>query len=162
MIFGWIIKKITNTSMFKKSKKFDYNDLLRNLNVPSGIKQMDKYTLHEYVKDLLDTYKILEYSKKETDELHDNEWNSWHISLILRFLQNGQELVISSPEDYFSKYIMTLSKNELKSKIAFILNTYENREGVINDAKRFLLKEYLWSPEEIGVLLYYLSIYKKD
>ena len=143
--------------------RFDENNInerIREVAIPITIAAMDKDIVRDIVKKILETYRALEYYKKDLNDLNKTEWHSWQFSVLLKYLKDGQDLIIPYSYEYFHEDTLSRSKKELESRIAFILESYEARTTV--DASReFLCNEIVWTANEVGTILYYLSIYKK-
>ena len=159
----WLKNQINELAGKEKKKRNFTREIekvsIDNIDIPNYVFAIKIENNRNKVKDFIKTYKSLEYvNATESSELKAKEWSSVELAIMFLFLRRNLDMLIPELEKIFPKYIMGKSKQSLKKEVDNLMQRYKQHIKV--DAKEeFLREDKNWNADEIGHLLYYLSIY---
>ncbi len=130
------------------SSKYDW--------LPKGIDELKRDDLREYVKNDIDTYRSIDYSKYTPELLvAAKEWHTWQVCIMLKLYKMGDKIFISDKEEIFPDEIKELSKHNLEQVIQSIIKNLKIRANM-NAKKEVLKKDAKWSAFEVSCLIYFI------
>ena len=124
---------------------------MKELSFPKNIEQMDRASIIQASKVIIDSYKALDYPSKSPNALDRIEWHTWQVSILLYFLKTQNNLFIN--EKVFQKTILDLSSNNKEQEMQKILKKYMNNINIQKD-RDSLSKDIIWNAKEVSIILF--------
>lgn len=159
-LFGAIKKAVYQAPRLKK-RNFDPEKMtIDDIILPNVIVDIDPDAIRDLIKEEVDVYKTLDYKDKPLDQLKINEYHSFQVGLMLRYIKDDKLYLLSNPGDILPSHITYTTKRELHTKVFEVVYRYVN--AVDKDASvESLKKDIKWSPQDAGYLLAYLNTQEK-
>ncbi len=152
-------KKSTNQTNKSDLIKEDFSKDEKKLIFPKKIEEMGYHSLVKSCVIIFDSFKALNYSKKNEKILSNVEWHSWQISLLLSLLQRDGDLFVPDIKSIIHQSIIDRSLNYLESEIKKIENKYYENVN-ISKSRDDLSKDVIWTVKEVSIIFYYMSLVK--
>ncbi len=152
------IKKAVFTPARIKKRVFDPEKMsIEDIVVPRVIDMISSDRMRDIIKEELDTYKSMEYIDAPLDQLKFNEYHTYQVGLLLKYLKEDKVYPIQNIEKVIPNFILGTSKRQLHVKVFDVVFRYVN--SLKADATIQELKETLnWTPLDVSYLFYYLNL----
>ncbi len=124
---------------------------LKELSFPKNIEQMDRTSIIQASKVIIDSYKALDYANKSPNSLDRIEWHTWQVSILLYFLKTQNSLFMN--EKIFPKTILELSFNNKEQEMQKILKKYMDNIDIQKD-RDTLSNDIIWNAKEVSIILF--------
>lgn len=159
-LFGSIKKVIPSAPRFKKRNFNPEKMTIDDIILPEVIVNLDGESIRDLIKEEVDTYKALGYKDKPLDQLKVQEYHSFQIGLMLRYIKDEKLYLLSNAETILPSHIVNITKRELHTKVFEVVYRYVN--GVDKEiSQEKLKKDMKWSAQDAGYLLKYLNTEEK-
>ncbi|MDD2698102.1 MAG: hypothetical protein PHF17_04780 [Arcobacteraceae bacterium] len=159
--FGNSVKSMFNfNNVWLKKRKFDPELLdINDIKLPLYFKNIDSPHVMSEIKVELKTYKSLGYRFRKINELETKEYHSLQMGILLKALSLNIDLKVSANQDYFPDFIYDIGYTTVQSRVSEVIKRYDNEVSKISTEEE-LKSNLMWTPLEIGYLLFYLSFYQ--
>lgn len=128
---------------------------ISKLKFPRRIELLADHLLLQACINIFETFKALEYAKKNDFVLNNYEWHSWQISLLLSFIQREEHIFIPHTKNLFHKVIVDKPLITIKRDFEGLIDKYQNSVN-IHKSRDELSKDLIWSAKEVSVIFYYM------
>ncbi len=161
MAFSKIFSKAFQT---KRLKKRDYDPeaiSIEDIKLPTIYKEYDSTRINIEIKSELKAYKSLGYrTKKNLDDLENKAYHAFQIGMLIKAIKLDLEANIDVLDDYFHKDVLKLDQKTVVSMTSDVFKKF-NKNTSSQKSEIMLKKDLLFTPNDLGYLLYYLTFYKK-
>lgn len=159
-LFGSISQMVHNVPRFKK-RNFDPEKMtIDDIILPEIIEAIDPDTIRDMIKDEVDTYRSLGYRDKPLEQLKIEEYHSYQIALMLKYIKEERLYLISQPKNVLPSNVINITKRQLHAKVFDVVYRYVNSVDK-DESEEKLKSEVKWSPMDAGYLLAYLNTEEK-
>jgi hypothetical protein len=124
------------------------------------LKNITIKTIKDFIKDEISIYRSLDYKNRDIKYFKEKIYHSYQIGIMLRFIQLDI-VFISTKENIFPEFVLKYSFDQLYEEVVQIANRYHN-EVAKDYLDTTLMKEFVWTPFDATILLYYLTIYHNE
>ena len=153
-----LIQKVVQLAPRLKKRTFDPEAMsIEDISLPNALMNLDVQVLKNMIEDEVSTFKSLDYKNKTLNQLKINEYHSYQIGIMLRYIKEDRVFLIPNIDDVIPNFIMGATKNQLHIKVFDIVYRYDlgvNKEMSLEE----LAKEIKWTPNEAAYLLRYLDM----
>jgi len=153
-----LIKKVVQLAPRLKKRTFDPEAMsIEDISLPSTLMSLDIESVKNIIEDEIGTYRSLGYINKTLDHLKINEYHSFQIGIMLRYIKEDRVFLIPKIDEIMPSFILGATKNQLHIKVFDIVYRYDlsvNKESNRTD----LEKEIKWTAREAGYLLRYVNL----
>lgn len=114
-------------------------------------------SLRDLIKSEVDTFESLGYMNKSYDELKIEEFHSYEVGIILRYLKDDNVYKNEKVDLILPIDVAKLSYKQLHLKVFEIVHRYDdlvNKKASLKELK----EDLKWSPLEVAYLLRYLTL----
>ena len=153
-----LIQKVANMAPRLKKRTFDPEAMsIEDIQLPSSIMDLDIEKVKKMIETEVSTYKSLGYKDKTLEQLKINEYHSFQIGIMLRFIKEERIFLIPKIDELLPSFITGATRKQLHIKVFDIVHRYDL--GVDKKQNETdLEKEIKWTPKESGYLLRYLDM----
>ena len=153
-----LIKKVVKLAPRLKKRTFDPEAMsIEDISLPNALMRLDIEDIKNMIEKEVATFKSLDYKNKTLDQLKINEYHSYQIGIMLRFIKEERVFLIHKIDDLIPDFINGTTRNQLHIKVFDIVYRYDL--GVKKDMRiEELKKEIKWTAREAGYLLRYLNM----
>jgi len=153
-----IIKKVETIAPRLKKRTFDPEAMsIEDISLPNSLMELDIEDVKNMIEKEVSTFKSLGYKNKTLDQLKINEYHSYQIGLMLRYIKEERVFLIPKIDELVPSFIMGATRGQLHIKVFDLVYRYDlavNKGMNISQ----LEKEIKWTPREAGYLLRYLNM----
>jgi hypothetical protein len=159
--FGNSVKSMFNfNNVWLKKRKFDPELLdINDIKLPIFYKTVDSPFVMSEIKIELKAFKSLGYRFRKISELETKEYHSLQMGMLLKALSLNIDLKVPSNQDYFPDFIYDMGYTTVQSRVSEVIKKYDNEVSKISSEAE-LKSNLMWTPLEIGYVLFYLSFYQ--
>jgi hypothetical protein len=153
-----LIKKVAQIAPRLKKRTFDPEAMsIEDISLPNSLMELDVSNITTMIEEEVSTFKSLDYKNKTLDQLKINEYHSYQIGMMLRYIKEERVFLIPKIDDLIPSFIMGATRNQLHIKVFDIVYRYDL---AVNKAMSIILleKEIRWTPREAAYLLRYLNM----
>ena len=153
-----LIKKVEHIAPRLKKRTFDPEAMsIEDISLPNSLMELDIEDIKNMIETEVSTFMSLGYKNKTLDQLKVNEYHSFQIGIMLRFIKEERVFLISKIDELIPSFIMGATRNQLHIKVFDIVYRYDLavNKGMTLDQ---LEKEIKWTPREAAYLLRYLDM----
>lgn len=156
-LIGGMAGKIFSAPKFKK-RRFDPEKMsVEDIMLPAPLKRLEDDQLRPMVKAEIDTFKSLGYKDQPLENLKREEYHSWQIGVILKFLKEDHVYPLHNIDEILPSMVFHITKKQLHIKVFDVVARYH--ETVESDfLKEDLEKDMRWSPIDMAYLLRYATL----
>lgn len=159
-LFGSISNVIHNAPRFKK-RRFDPEKMtIDDIILPEAINDIDPDKIRDMIKNEVNTYKALGYKDKPLEQLKVQEYHSYQIGLMLKYIKEERLYLIPQPQNVLPSYALNITKRQLHVKVFDVVYRYVNAVNKEQGEEK-LKNELKWSPLDAAYLLCYLNTEEK-
>jgi len=153
-----LIDRVINLAPRLKKRTFDPEAMsIEDISLPNALMNLDPEEIKNMIEKEVSTFKSLGYNNKTLDQLKINEYHSYQIGMMLRYIKEERVFLIADIEKIIPIFIMGATKQQLHIKVFDIVYRYDL--GINKDMRLDELeKEIKWTPREAGYLLRYLNM----
>ncbi len=153
-----LVKKVIAIAPRLKKRTFDPEAMsIEDITLPQSIINLDIEKIRKLIELEVSTYKSLGYKDKTLEKLKINEYHSFQIGIMLRFIKEERVFLIPKLDSIIPSFILGATKKQLHIKIFDLVYRYDlsvNKKQSLED----LSKELKWTPLDAGYLLRYLNM----
>lgn len=153
-----LIQKVVQLAPRLKKRTFDPEAMsIEDISLPNALMNLDVEVIKNMIEEEVATFKSLDYKNKTLTQLKINEYHSYQIGIMLRYIKENRVFLIPNIEGIIPSFIMGATRNQLHIKVFDIVYRYDlgvNKEMSIEE----LAKEVKWTPSEAAYLLCYLNM----
>ena len=153
-----IIKKVKTIAPRLKKRTFDPEAMsIEDISLPNSLMELDIEDVKNMIEKEVSTFKSLGYNNKTLDQLKINEYHSYQIGVMLRYIKEERVFLIPTIDELVPSFIMGATRSQLHIKVFDLVYRYDlavNKGMNISQ----LEKEIKWTPREAGYLLRYLNM----
>lgn len=128
---------------------------ISTLKFPRRIELLGDHLLLQACINIFETFKALEYAKKNDFILNNYEWHSWQVSLLLSFIQREEHIFIPNTKNLFHKIITDKPLVTVKRDFELLIEKYQSSVN-IHKTRDELSKDLIWSAKEVSIIFYYM------
>ena len=153
-----LIKKVEQIAPRLKKRTFDPEAMsIEDISLPNSLMNLDVEDIKNMIEKEVATFKSLDYKNKTLEQLKINEFHSYEIGLILRYIKEDRVFLIANIDEIIPSFIMGSTRNQLHIKVFDIVYRYDLGVNKMMSVDQ-LEKEIKWSPREAAYLLRYLNM----
>ena len=153
-----IITKVTQLAPRLKKRTFDPEAMsIEDISLPNALMGLDIEDIKNMIEKEVATFKSLGYINKTLDQLKINEYHSYQIGIMLRYIKEERVFLISNIEKIIPNFIMGATRKQLHIKVFDIVYRFDLAVNK-NMSLEELEKEIKWTSREAGYLLRYLNM----
>ena len=153
-----LLKNVANIAPRLKKRTFDPEAMsIEDISLPHCIMELDIAKIQSIIEKEVSTFKSLGYINKTLEQLSIQEYHSYQIGMILRYIKEDRILLISSIDKIVPSFVMGTVKKQLHNKVFDLVYRYDlsvNKMMTIEELKN----EIKWTPRETAYLLRYLNM----
>ena len=153
-----LIDRVINLAPRLKKRTFDPEAMsIEDISLPNALMNLDPEEIKNMIEKEVSTFKSLGYNNKTLDQLKINEYHSYQIGMMLRYIKEERVFLIADIEELIPSFIMGATRQQLHIKVFDIVYRYDlgvNKNMSLEE----LEKEIKWTPKEAAYLLRYLNI----
>jgi len=153
-----LIDRVINLAPRLKKRTFDPEAMsIEDISLPNALMNLDPEEIKNMIEKEVSTFKSLGYKNKTLDQLKINEYHSYQIGMMLRYIKEERVFLIADIEELIPSFIMGATRQQLHIKVFDIVYRYDlgvNKNMSLEE----LEKEIKWTPKEAAYLLRYLNI----
>lgn len=155
-MFGTIKKALSSAPRLKK-RVFDPEKMsVEDITLPICLRVIDIEDARVKVKHEYDTFRSLGYINTPIEKLKLEEYHSYQIGLILRFLKDDKVYMMPDLDKVLPSIALHITKRQLHIKVFDIV--YKYNEVVGKDwIKEDLERDMRWTPLDMAYLLHYAA-----
>ncbi len=153
-----LINKVAQIAPRLKKRTFDPEAMsIEDISLPNSLMNLDVEDIKNMIEKEVATFKSLGYKNKTLDQLKINEFHSYEIGLMLRFIKEDRVFLIPNIDEIIPSFIMGSTRNQLHIKVFDIVYRYDMGVNKTMSVEQ-LEKEIKWTPREAAYLLRYLNM----
>jgi hypothetical protein len=153
-----LIKKVEQIAPRLKKRTFDPEAMsIEDISLPNSLMNLDVEDIKNMIEKEVATFKSLDYKNKTLEQLKINEFHSYEIGLMLRYIKEDRVFLIANIDEIIPSFIMGSTRNQLHIKVFDIVYRYDLGVNKMMSVDQ-LEKEIKWSPREAAYLLRYLNM----
>jgi len=153
-----LVKKVVQFAPRLKKRTFDPEAMsIEDIALPTSLLNIEVDNIQKMIEKEVATFKSLDYKNKTLEQLKVNEYHSYQIGIMLRYIKENRVFLIPNIDEIIPSFITGATRNQLHIKVFDIVYRYDlgvNKEMNISQ----LEKELKWTPREAGYLLRYLNM----
>lgn len=158
MGLGNIIRTALGIAPKLKKRRFDPEKMTVNdISLPPAFMGVSVDSLRDLIKSEVDTFESLSYKDKSYDELKIEEFHSYEVGIILRYLKDDNVYKNAKIDQILPIEVVNLSYKQLHLKVFEIVHRYDdlvNKKATLKELK----EDIKWSPLEVAYLIRYLTL----
>eukprot|EP01155_Anaeramoeba_flamelloides_P015699 Anaeramoba_flamelloidesa358726_26.p1 GENE.a358726_26~~a358726_26.p1 ORF type:complete len:175 (-),score=15.09 a358726_26:14-538(-) len=134
------------------------NTVAQTMDLPEEMRYIDLKTIRKIMHSIIQTYKMLEYSKKKDSELSEKEWHSWQVGIMFKLYQSGDRVFIGKEdrEKIFPKDVLKGGESSAERVVENLAQKYSIKVN-LKANKDALCRDFSWNAREVGNLLYVIT-----
>ncbi|MDC0932402.1 hypothetical protein OAR97_01010 [Arcobacteraceae bacterium] len=153
-----LIKKVEQIAPRLKKRTFDPEAMsIEDISLPNSLMNLDVEDIKNMIEKEVATFKSLDYKNKTLEQLKINEFHSYEIGFMLRYIKEDRVFLIANIDEIIPSFIMGSTRNQLHIKVFDIVYRYDLGVNKMMSVDQ-LEKEIKWSPREAAYLLRYLNM----
>ena len=153
-----LVKKVVQFAPRLKKRTFDPEAMsIEDIALPTSLLNIEVDNIQKMIEKEVATFKSLDYKNKTLEQLKVNEYHSYQIGIMLRYIKENRVFLIPNIDEIIPSFITGATRSQLHIKVFDIVYRYDlgvNKEMNISQ----LEKELKWTPREAGYLLRYLNM----
>jgi len=153
-----LIDRVINLAPRLKKRTFDPEAMsIEDISLPNALMNLDPEDIKNMIEKEVATFKSLGYYNKTLDQLKINEYHSYQVGMMLRYIKEERVFLIADIEELIPSFIMGATRQQLHIKVFDIVYRYDlgvNKAMSLEE----LEKEIKWTPREAAYLLRYLNM----
>ena len=153
-----LINKIATIAPRLKKRTFDPEAMsIEDISLPYSLMELDIGTIRCTIEKEVSTFKSLGYTNKTLEQLSIEEYHSYQIGMILRYIKEDRVLLIPNIDEIVPSFIMRITKKQLHNKVFDLVYRYDLSVNKMATIEK-LENEIKWTPKEAAYLLKYLNM----
>jgi len=153
-----LINKVANIAPRLKKRTFDPESMsIEDISLPHCIMELDIANIQSIIEKEVSTFKSLGYINKTLEQLSIEEYHSYQIGMILRYIKEDRVLLISNIDEIVPSFVMGTVKRQLHNKVFDLVYRYDLSVNKMMTTEE-LTNETKWTPREMAYLLRYLDM----
>jgi len=153
-----LIKKVEQIAPRLKKRTFDPEAMsIEDISLPNSLMELGIEDIKNMIEKEVTTFKSLDYKNKTLDQLKINEYHSYQLGIMLRFIKEERVFLIAKIDELIPSFIMGATRNQLHIKVFDIVYRYDLAVNKGMSTSQ-LEKEIKWTPREAAYLLRYLNM----
>lgn len=153
-----LIDRVINLAPRLKKRTFDPEAMsIEDISLPNALMNLDPEDIKNMIEKEVATFKSLDYKNKTLEQLKINEYHSYQIGVMLRYIKEERVFLIADIEELIPNFIMGATRQQLHIKVFDIVYRFDlgvNKAMSLEE----LEKEIKWTPREAAYLLRYLNM----
>ena len=153
-----LIDRVINLAPRLKKRTFDPEAMsIEDISLPNALMNLDPEDIKNVIEKEVATFKSLGYKNKTLDQLKINEYHSYQIGMMLRYIKEERVFLIADIEELIPSVVMGATRQQLHIKVFDIVYRFDlgvNKAMSLEE----LEKEIKWTPREAAYLLRYLNM----
>lgn len=153
-----LIDRVINLAPRLKKRTFDPEAMsIEDISLPNALMNLDPEDIKNMIEKEVATFKSLDYKNKTLDQLKINEYHSYQIGMMLRYIKEERVFLIADIEELIPSFVMGATRQQLHIKVFDIVYRFDlgvNKAMSLEE----LEKEIKWTPREAAYLLRYLNM----
>ena len=153
-----LIGRVINLAPRLKKRTFDPEAMsIEDISLPNTLMHLDPDDIKNMIEKEVSTFKSLGYINKTLDQLKTNEYHSYQIGMMLRYIKEERVFLIANIEKIIPSFIMGATRKQLHIKVFDIVYRFDLAVNK-NMSLEELETEIKWTSREAGYLLRYLNM----